>query len=390
VKVGKYFRIPEGPPDVESLWREGTPLSPSQRPVWMSPNEAAGYRLLGTASWSQPPAGEKDGYMAEIEELRGAGIIVDQLPNGLCDHRFYLRATTGPWNSDAVFSIGIYSGTSPFELAPHPEVRNPVLTHRDVSDIPATFVADPFMIRVDDTWYMFFEIMHAESGKGEIGLASSVDGRAWTYRQVVLAEPFHLSYPHVFEYSGQFYMVPESYQAGEVRLYRAAEFPFRWVHIETLLRAPFIVDSSLFRRDDQWWLLADASPQMDNQLLRLYGAAALRGPWREHPASPVIVGDARIARPGGRVLVENNRIFRFTQASVPYYGTEVRAFEITILTATRYQERPVQPTPILKGAGSGWNACGMHHVDVHRLDESQYIACVDGWTSETILNQMHR
>src|SRR5262249_51325998 len=131
-------------------------------------------------------------------------------------------------NNDAVFSIGIYAGESPFALGPAPGVADPVLTHHDVTDVPAAFVADPFMFHVDGIWYLFFEIMHARSGKGEIGLATSVDGIAWKYRQVVLAEPFHLSYPHVFSWQGDFYMVPESYQAGGVRLYRATNFPTRW------------------------------------------------------------------------------------------------------------------------------------------------------------------
>ncbi len=391
MKVGKYFRIPQGPVDLEQLWREGEAVSNTNRPVWVSSDDAAGYRHLGSASWPQPPADHRDSYFAEINELRDAGVIVEQAPNGLCDHRFYLRATTGPWNNDAVFSIGIYSGDSPFRLSPALDVRNPVLTHRDVADVPASFVADPFMIQVDATWYVFFEIMHAKSGKGEIGVATSHDARNWTYQKVVLAEPFHLSYPYVFEWNGDYFMVPESYQAGEARLYRATDFPKGWKLVQTLIRAPFIVDSSLFRHDNRWWLFADTSAEMNNQTLRLYHSENLSGPWREHPRSPLVDGDARMARPGGRVLCDGGRIYRFTQACLPYYGTEVRAFEIDQLTATSYHEQEVQPNvPILKGTGSGWNACGMHHMDVHRIGERRWIACVDGWTSETILNQMQR
>src|SRR5262249_32976094 len=154
-------------------------------PVWLSADDAIGYRLVGTASWPHPTAHELDGYLAEINELKAAGLIVEQAPSGLCDHRFYLRSPTGPWNNDAVFAIGLYAGDSPFPLQPVPDVRNPILTHKDVTDIPATFVADPFMIQAQGTWYLFFEIMHAKSGKGEIGLAASPDARTWTYRQVV-------------------------------------------------------------------------------------------------------------------------------------------------------------------------------------------------------------
>jgi hypothetical protein len=40
--------------------------------------------------------------------------------------------------------------------------------------------------------------------EGEIGLATSEDGLKWDYKQVVLNEPFHLSYPYVFEWQVRF------------------------------------------------------------------------------------------------------------------------------------------------------------------------------------------
>jgi hypothetical protein len=97
------------------------------------------------------------------------------------------------------WSIGIYRGQSPFHLAPAENLRMPVLTERDIFDVRAGGVADPFMIRIANKWYMLFEIMNLESKKGEIALATSEDGLKWDYKQVVLQEPFHLSYPYVFE-----------------------------------------------------------------------------------------------------------------------------------------------------------------------------------------------
>jgi hypothetical protein len=109
------------------------------------------------------------------------------------------------------------------------------------------------------------------------------------------------------------------------------------------------------------------------------------GPWLEHPKSPIIQGNARIARPAGRVQVDTDRVIRYAQNSVPYYGTDVRAFEITELTCTSYREREVDNNPILKPSGRGWNACGMHQIDPHLISGGQWIAAVDGWLSESIL-----
>src|SRR5690242_233585 len=92
------------------------------------------------------------------------------------------------------WSIGIYTGAGPLALGPAANAANPVMTARQVTDVPARFVADPFMVRAGKTWHMFFEVFRADTHRGDIGLATSADGFTWTYRQVVLHEPFHLSY----------------------------------------------------------------------------------------------------------------------------------------------------------------------------------------------------
>src|SRR5258708_6677101 len=208
-----------------------------------------------------------------------------------------------------VWSIGIYTGSSPFDLSSAPGVANPVLAAADVSDVPAGFVADPFMLRCGDTWHMFFEVFNKETFKGEIGLATSTNGSHWTYQRIVLAEPYHLSYPYVFEWQGEHYLVPETLAPKSIRLYRATSFPNEWTWASNLVSGEF-ADPSLFRFADRWWLLACSTPQ-EHDTLRLFFADELPGPWFEHPSSPIVAGDNRKARPGGRVLVLGDRIIRF-------------------------------------------------------------------------------
>jgi hypothetical protein len=241
------------------------------------------------------------------------------------------------------------------------------------------FVADSFMLRVGGVWHMLFEVMNARSTKGEIALATSRDARRWRYEGIVLAEPFHLSYPYSFTWKGHVYMVPESGHAGAVRLYRAERFPRSWAFVGTLVQGQDLVDASLFHAHGRWWMLVQTSPMPRHDTLRLYFAPDLEGPWEEHPASPVVKSDPRIARPAGRVLVHGDRLIRFGQDCAGDYGTAVRAFEIVALSPDTYEERPVGPDPMLSRSGRGWNAGGMHHVDVHSTDDGRWLACVDGW-----------
>lgn len=279
-----------------------------------------------------------------------------------------------------VWSIGVYAGPSPLELAPAPERANPVLTWREVTDAFAVAVADPFLLRLDGGWHMFFEVLvqQRRGTRGAIGHATSRDGFHWAYHRLVLKEPFHVSYPHVFTVGSDVFMIPETEEAGSVRLYRAEPFPDRWVHVRDLLSGPGFLDSTVFRREDRWWMMTATSADRRRDVLRLYHARALTGPWQEHPCSPV-AGDRRTARPAGGVVSVEGRLVRWAQGGHPTYGSDVRAVEITRLTPDEYGERELGGNPVLAGSRRGWNSRGMHHLDAHPLGDGRWIAAVDGW-----------
>ncbi len=376
MKAGTYVRIPEGPADLKRLWRESEPLDPAHLPRWIWREHASRYRRVGSVSRAKLSASAQRELLTEIEQAEAAGLLVDEDREDHFLHHIYVAASS----DDEAWSIGIYVGESPLIVNSPPEVENPVLTREHVTDVPAAAVADPFMVRKNDLWYMFFEVLNRSSGKGEIGLAVSANGLNWSYRQIVLSEPTHLSYPYVFEWMNDFYMVPERFQSGSIGLYKASKFPIQWSFVGTLIEGPYFVDNSVFRYRDKWWLLTETNPDVRHDTLRLFYADDIAGPWQEHASSPIIQGDPRIARPAGRVLVLDDVVIRYAQNCQPHYGTDVRAFEIIELTTASYQERAASRSPVIAGAGTGWNACGMHHIDPHQQDDGRWIACVDGWS----------
>jgi hypothetical protein len=275
-----------------------------------------------------------------------------------------------------MWSIGIYTGASPFALRTPANKANPVVTATDVTDIPAEFVADPFMLQHDGRWHMFFEVLNRETQRGVIGLATSDDAFTWTYQCVVIEEPFHLSYPYVFEWQGDHYMIPETLGASALCLYKADDFPTRWSLQHRLIEGQH-ADPSIVRFDDLWWMFTCTQPY-GHDILRLYFARDLIGPWKEHRRSPVITNDKSRARPAGRIVQLDRHLVRFAQDCVPDYGTCVRAFEIKKITRDTYVEIEHTNSPVLAPAGQGWNAQGMHHVDAHQQSNGNWIACVDG------------
>jgi hypothetical protein len=278
------------------------------------------------------------------------------------------------------WAIALYAGDSPTELGPTVPPSRPVLTAADATDLEADFVADPFLFVHDGRWHLFFEVVNRATRRGEIALATSDDGRTWTYDRVVLAEPFHLSYPQVFAWEGKVYMVPESQQAGAVRLYQATAFPHAWTPIATLLHEG-LHDPTLFRHEGRWWMFASEW----HHTLRLFAADVLTGPWHEHPQSPVVRNDERYARPAGRVVADaEGRILRFAQDCNGHYGMRVHAFRITRLTPEAYADEMVRES-VVEGSGQGWNALRMHHVDAHRLPDGTWVAAVDGDAGQKLI-----
>lgn len=250
---------------------------------------------------------------------------------------------------------------------------DPVLTSKDIRGEKAIFVADPFLVLSNGTYYMFFEVF--KNNRGCIGLAESCDGLNWKYAKIVLEEPFHLSYPFIFSWEGRYYMLPESRKAGSVRLYQAVNFPDEWHFVKTLIEGNKFVDPTIFHYNKLFWLfVADTS----NSNLYLYYSDTLNGVWEQHPVSPVIKNDRGSARPGGPVIMVGQRLIRVAQDDQKTYGQAVRAFEITRLDTQNYEEKELQESPLLQASGTGWNKDGMHHLSVCQVGAAEWLAAVDG------------
>lgn len=272
------------------------------------------------------------------------------------------------------WSIGIYEGPSPFHLSDPKDVENPVLSARDVSDVDAAFIADPFMVEDQGKYFMFFEVLNLDSNTGDIGLAVSDNGKEWSYEKIVLDEEFHLSYPCVYKVDDQYYMIPESGEDESVRLYRASSFPQEWEYLGNLLTGSAFYDPTVFFHDNLWWMFTSTA---GNGELNLFFSDSLSSGWQAHPMNPLVENNPDLARPAGHVFEYDNSLFRLAQDDYPSYGIQVYAIEITDLSSETYKENGDSLNKIVTMSGKGWNAVGMHHADMHQI-EGRWLAVVDG------------
>lgn len=286
------------------------------------------------------------------------------------------EATEAPDNAPEMqeaWTVGIYTGQSPFNLAPPEGLPNPVLTGPDVTDFNADIAAHPFLIHNDNQFYLFFTAKYGPEDSGGIGLAQSSDGFEWTYKKMVIKEPFVLSYPYVFAWQGEYYMIPECHTEDSLRLYRATQFPREWAFEKELLSGESFISASVAFFQDTWWMFV--APE-GNRTLRLFYAPELAGEWTEHPMSPIIEDNPDIARPAGRVLVHEGSLYRLGQDCDPGYGNQVHAFRVKKISTTNYEEEMIE-APVVKADATGWNSKAMHHVDPVQLEDGTWLAAVD-------------
>lgn len=287
----------------------------------------------------------------------------------------------GRYDGETAPSYPVDADGPPSEFAPAGDI-NPVLTAADVTDFGrADCVADPFLF-VDEagTWHLFFEVYtHNRTPTAAIAHAESDDGYDWTYDRVVLATDEHLSYPYVFRWEGEHYMIPDRWakEAGPapVTLYRADSFPRTWTSVADLVAPPTpLHDFSAFRWEGRWWgILGDGTD------LYAYHSEDLESPtWTPHEDNPVVRNRPSAARPGGRPLVFSDRVLAFYQDCANRYGERVHAYEITELTPSRYEDRPQREDPaVAPPGGLGWNSGAMHQIDPW-FDGDGWHCAVDG------------
>jgi hypothetical protein len=205
---------------------------------------------------------------------------------------------------------------------------------------PGRFFADPFLIRKDHIYYIFFEDFNYRTDKGHIGVIETRDWLNFSEPRVVLERPYHLSYPCVFEHDGRFYCTPEQYQSREVVLYEAEQFPDRWVPRTVLLQDFAGVDPTLLQHEGRWWLFLTNQDTGYADNLYLFYADSLFGPWRAHARNPVRRELGKV-RPAGRPFLLDGRLLRPSQNCSRTYGESLILNHITALSPSEFEERPV-------------------------------------------------
>ena len=164
--------------------------------------------------------------------------------------------------------------------------------------------------------------------------------------QISTDDNLHFSFPYVFEDDGDVYMIPETGWVGEIRLYKALSRDLTKFELDSILMHRYekddniifdFADNVLYKKNDIYYLFTSILVK-DGYLLQLYISSTLRGPYREHPCSP-ICHSMKYGRNAGSLIEHDGKLYRPTQDCTHTYGGQVNLMEITHLTPEKYEEK---------------------------------------------------
>jgi hypothetical protein len=202
------------------------------------------------------------------------------------------------------------------------------------------FYADPFLFEKNGNIYCFFEDFDYAANRGRISCGQIEPDGSMPVIEPALEPDYHLSYPFVFEESGEIFMIPENSALGTVDLYRSTSFPLHWRKAATLLNAPGL-DTTIIYRGGLYWLFTSVfePPFASHQLVLMFSDSFL-GPYQFHHNTP-LSADARYARCGGRLFEQDGMLIRPAQDARGTYGSALHFLNVTELSPDGYREEPL-------------------------------------------------
>ncbi|MDC0078755.1 hypothetical protein OAJ46_01225 [Candidatus Pelagibacter sp.] len=191
------------------------------------------------------------------------------------------------------------------------------------------FYADPFFST--DGKKVRLEALNYKTGLGEI---LEVDVSNLKEQKVILSGK-HYSYPYSCNYNDKELLLPEVASHSEPFLLSLKNPKNFTTYIKGFQNSK-IVDATLFKKDDYWYLFFGFSNNSEN-LLNLYISKNLDETFNPHPNSPICLSPT-MSRMAGKIINVNSSIYRFGQNNEGEYGRGIFIQKIKEISPLSYSE----------------------------------------------------
>lgn len=206
------------------------------------------------------------------------------------------------------------------------------------------FWADPHIIQSNDKYYIFVEELINQKRKAHLSVIEMDSNGNCKEPIQILSKNYHLSYPFVFKWNDNYYMIPETSENRTIELYECITFPYEWKFRMNLMENILAVDTTLLYYQEKWWLFTGITENEGTyplvELFLFSSAELLSKNWTPHPLNPII-SDVKKARPAGKIFIKDGKIYRPSQDYSNLYRWGFGINEIIHLSETGYLEKEV-------------------------------------------------
>jgi len=216
---------------------------------------------------------------------------------------------------------------------------------KKIKNLPGHFFGDPFVLEKNKKHYVFVEDYIKKDSKAVISVIEIDDKDNHNHFTNIIEEDFHLSFPFIFEYENDLFMVPESSENKDIRLYKCLKFPNIWTYCYNLISNIHAADTIIFKKSNLYWLLTTSSKNNDysSQLNIFYSDNPLSQSWIPHKNNPVKY-DINNGRNGGLIIDNNGELIRAIQTfdynkyGQNQYGRKINLNSIKDISKTDFDE----------------------------------------------------
>lgn len=199
------------------------------------------------------------------------------------------------------------------------------------------YLADGFALKYNERLLLLYEDYSYKGRKGRISSTwYSERSGSFTEPQVLLDQPWHLSYPYLFKHNDKVYCIPECKDHKNVVLYRLDSNTMKLVHERTLIKDLEAVDPTLLNYNNHWYLFFTAG-YASNVELHIWHAENLEDEFKPHVLTPV-KADISNCRPAGTPFYLDGKLYRPAQDCSRSYGGRIILNEIKILSEDYFLE----------------------------------------------------
>lgn len=183
--------------------------------------------------------------------------------------------------------------------------------------------ADPLQFKYQGKTFLFMEAFEKCCQIGRIAVSVFENGK-FSEPYVIIKNPYHMSYPCVFEYKNEVYMIPETSQNRTIEIYKAMDKNLLLWNKHKVLCVGNYVDTSVLVLGDEVFLISYS------ELPNKYTTTIFKLDMNVFSLEVLATYESieNVFRPAGRPQIIGTKCFRTVQYNANCYGEKMSVFEL--------------------------------------------------------------